>query len=274
MEIIGNENPSAGDPPQTVAVVPAATQDRGFMAIIDKVAALDNIDVDKLERMMQMQMQWEDRSAKKAFDEAKARVSVKLAGVKITKTRAVAYDIDRNDKAKGKETAFKYAAIEDIDKIVRPILNDEGLTVSYDVEPSTIPGWHTIVCWLAYSGYREAYRMPMPLDTHSKRSGAQNMGSTLTYGQRRALCMALNIVVVGEDDDGMDGCIDDAQAAHIKKLIETSNTDTVRFLQKICHGAKSVEEIIFKDYRAAVSALNEKIAKNQKAAPNANPPQS
>jgi hypothetical protein len=36
----------------------------GFMSIIEKAAALENIDVDKLERMMAMQMQWEDRQAR------------------------------------------------------------------------------------------------------------------------------------------------------------------------------------------------------------------
>ena len=250
--------------------LPATTG--GFRSIIEKAAALDNVDVDKLERMMAMQLQWEERQARKLFDEAKARASQKLKNIKIEKTRSVSYDIDKNDKSKGQKEAFKFAALEDIDKLIAPVLAEEKIDVSYKIEPCALAGWHTIVCWLEHGGHREPYPMPMPLDTSGGKGNAQAMGSTQTYGQRRALCGAFNIITIGMDDDGMGGNIDDAQAKNIKDMMQGLELDAgkvLRFLKYM--KAESVEKILFKDYRKATSFLEEKLAKKKAGDKNANP---
>jgi len=234
----------------------------GFSSIIEKVAMMENIDVDKLERMMAMQMQWEERNARKLFDEAKARASAKLKHIKIVKNRSVAYDIDKTNKDKGQKVAFRYAALEDIDKLISPVLGEENIDVSYKIEPNALPGWHTVVCWLSHAGHREPYPMPMPLDTSGGKGNAQAMGSTQMYGMRRALCGAFNLIPVGLDDDGMGGAIDDSQAANIKQMIKDSGADTAGFLKYM--GVPNVEEIMFKDYRKATSVLEEKKKKNAK----------
>jgi len=243
----------------------AAPTSGGFMSIIERAALLDDIDADKLEKMMKMQMEWEDRQARKLFDEARARISAKLAHVKIVKGRSVAYDIDKHNKAAGQKEAFKYAALEDIDKLVRPIMDEEGMTASYDVEPCALQGWHTIVCWLSCAGHREAYRMPMPLDTSGGKGNAQAMGSTQSYGWRRALCGALNIVTVGEDDDGAGGAITDEQAAEIKQALKETESDVVKFLKYM--KVESVEEIRTRDLKKALTMLESK--KKQREAANA-----
>lgn len=235
-------------------IVPA--QQGGFMAIIEKAAALDNVDVDKLERMMQMQLKWEEVNARKMFDEARARVSAKLSHIKVTKTRSVAYDVEKGNKSAGQKEAFKYAALEDIDKLVRPILDEEKIVVSYDTEPCALAGWHTIVCWLSHAGHREPYRIPMPLDTTGGKGNAQAMGSTQMYGMRRALCGALNIITVGVDDDGAGGPITEEQAKEIKDGLKATGLDTAKFLKTL--KVESVEEIRTKDFGRAITAIDAK----------------
>lgn len=236
----------------------------GFMAIIEKAAALDNIDVDKLERMMAMQLQWEDRNANKLFQEALARVSSRIGHIKVTKTRTVAYDVDKTDKAKGQKEAFKYAALEDIDKLVRPVLDEEKVTVSYDIEPCALPGWHTVVCYLSHAGHKEPYKMPMPLDTSGGKGNSQAMGSTQTYGMRRALCGALNIVPVGMDDDGAGGAITEEQAEQVKQGLKDTGLDVIKFLKRM--KVESVEEIRTKDFIVALAAIENKRYMNKKEA--------
>lgn len=245
-------------------------QQGGFLAIIEKASSLESIDVDKLAKMMEMQLQWEDRQAKKLFDEVKSRVSAKLSNIKVVKTRSVAYDIDKNDKSKGQKEAFRYAALEDIDKLIRPVLIEENLDVSYDVEPCALAGWHTIVCILSHAGHREHYRMPMPLDTSGGKGNAQAMGSTQTYGQRRALCAALNIITIGEDDDATGGAISAEQAKEIKDGLKETGLDVVKFCQSL--KVPNVDEIKIKDYgraRTAIDAKRYQILK-KKGAENAN----
>lgn len=242
--------------------VETPTPQGGFLAIIEKASQLDNVDVDKLSKMMEMQLQWEDRNARKLFDEARARISAKLSNVKVVKTRSVAYDIDKNDKGKGQKEAFKYAALEDIDKLIRPILDEEKMVVSYDIEPCALAGWHTIVCWLSFAGHREPFRMPMPLDTSGGKGNAQAMGSTQSYGMRRALCAAFNIITVGEDDDGAGGAITGEQATEIKTGFRESGMDVAKFLKTL--KVENVEAIRTKDYARVINAIKAKKFDNMK----------
>ncbi len=227
----------------------------GFLAIIEKASQLDNVDVDKLAKMMEMQLQWEANQAKKSFDAAMTRISAKLATIRIVKTKTVAYDINKNDKAAGQKEAFRYASIEDIDKIVRPILNEENMAVSYDTAPAA-NSWHEIIVKLSHAGHTETSRIPLPLDTSGGKGNTQAMGSTYSYGKRYALCGALNIITVGEDDDGMGGAITAEQALEIKNGLKETGLDVIKFCQAL--KTPNIDEIRQKDLARARTALDAK----------------
>lgn len=228
----------------------------GFMAIIEKAASLENLDVDKLERMMQMQLQWEAGQAKKEWEAAMTRISARLADIRIRKTKSVGYDIDKNDKSKGQKEAFRYTPLEDIDKVVRPILNEEAMTVFYDTEPSATPGWHTVIVKMSHAGHTEMSRIPLPLDVSGGKNNTQGMGSTYSYGKRYALCAALNIITVGEDNDGAGAPITDEQAAEIKQGLKDTGLNVEKFLQNL--KVSCVEEIPLREYRRAMTAIDAK----------------
>jgi len=98
--------------------------------------------------------------------------------------------------------------------------------------------------------------MPMPLDVSGGKGNAQAMGSTQTYGMRRALCGAFNIIPVGQDDDASGGAITAEQAKEIKDGLKETGLDVVKFCNNL--KARNVDEIKLKDYARAKTALDAK----------------
>jgi hypothetical protein len=114
--------------------------------------------------------------------------------------------------------------------------------------------------------------MPAPPDTTGGKSGVQAVGSTNSFLRRYVVCNIFNIVVVGDDDDGNGGTIDEAQAKTILALIKKAKVGP-NFLKYM--KAHSVEEagsleaavatIAVWDYRKAITTLEEQITKAEAA---------
>jgi hypothetical protein len=110
--------------------------------------------------------------------------------------------------------------------------------------------------------------MPAPRDRTGGKSEVQAIGSTNSFLRRYIACNIFNIVVIGDDDDGAGGTIDDAQAKTILELIGKARVGP-KFLKYM--KAQSVEKagsleaavatIAARDYRKAISALAEQISK-------------
>jgi hypothetical protein len=96
----------------------------------------------------------------------------------------------------------------------------------------------------------------------------QAVGSTNSFLRRYVACNIFNIVVAGDDDDGTGGTIDEAQTKTILDLIKRAKVGP-KFLKYM--KAQSVEEagsieaavatIASRDYRKAISTLEEHIGK-------------
>ena len=240
----------------------------GMLAIIERIAVDPNADVEKLERMLALQERIIAKQAEMEFNEALARIAEKMP--RIVKGKTVGYDIDKNDKSKGQKEAFRYAAYEDIDKIIRPMLVEEGFSLSYTTAMKPEGGCIVTGRLSHRNGHYRESSIPMPLDANAKRNNAQNMASTFTYGKRYTMCMLLNIVTVGEDDDGSGGPITDEQAKEIKVGLRESGLETTKLLKAL--KAESVEEIRLKDYRRAITAIDARKWQNlQNEKKNANP---
>ena len=110
--------------------------------------------------------------------------------------------------------------------------------------------------------------MPAPPDTSGGKSNVQGVGSTNSYLRRYIVCNIFNIVVVGDDDDGNGGTIDEVQTTTLLDLIKKAKVGP-KFLKYM--RAQSIEEtgsleaavatIASRDYRKAVTTLEEQIAK-------------
>src|SRR5215471_5827747 len=248
--------------------VPPLESSSTVLALIERMALDPSADVEKLERLTAMYERLKAKEAELAYNAAKGRILKKLAGIKIVKNRPVLSDID-NGKQRGAVEAFKYAPLEEIDKHLRPLLAEEEMDLSYSDEPCEgggilirgrlkhLPGGH----------YEDSF-MPAPPDTTGGKSEVQAVGSTNSFLRRYILCNIFNIVVIGDDDDGNGGPVDDAQIKAILQLIKKAKAGP-KFLKYM--KAQSIEEagsleaavatIAARDYRKAISTLEQQIMK-------------
>jgi len=247
---------------------PAPDSPPTVLALIERVVLDPHADVEKLDRMMTMYERLKAKEAELAYNAAKGRILNKLAGIKIVKNRPGLSESD-NGTQRGTVEAFKYAPLEEIDKHLRPLLAEEQMDLSYSDEPwdgggilirgrlKHLPGGH----------YEDSF-MPAPPDTTGGKSNVQAIGSTNSFLRRYVACNIFNIVVVGDDDDGIGGPIDEAQTKTILDLITKAKVGP-KFLKYM--RAQRVEEagsleaavatIAARDYRKAVTTLEEQIAK-------------
>ena len=254
---------------ERLLLAPPSDSASAILALIEQIALNPDADVEKLERMMAMYEHLKTKEAELAYNAAKGRILKKLASIKIVKSRSVLNEIEQGKPQKGAYEAFKYAPLEEIDKHLRPLLAQEDMDLSYSDEPRE-DGGIVIRGRLKHlpSGHYEDSFMPAPLDTTGGKSDVQAVGSTNSYLRRYVACNIFNIVVVGDDDDGTGGTIDEAQAKTILGLIKKAKVGP-RFLKYM--KAPSIAEagsleaavatISYRDYRKAITTLEEQIVK-------------
>ena len=256
-------------PSERLLLAPPSDSPSTILALIEQIALNPDADVEKLERMMAMYERLKAKEAELAYNAAKGRILKKLASIKIVKNRSVLHEFEQGKPQKGAYEAFKYAPLEEIDKHLRPPLAEEDMDLSYSDEPRE-DGGIVIRGRLKHlpGGHYEDSFMPAPLDTTGGKSNVQAVGSTNSYLRRYVASNIFNIVVVGDDDDGTGGTIDEAQAKTILELIKKAKVGP-KFLKYM--KARSIAEagsleaavatIAARDYRKAITTLEEQIVK-------------
>ena len=143
-----------------------------------------NADIDKLERLMDLQDRWEQSNARKAFFAA------------LSKFNAECPTIVKRKKA---HNSF-YAPLGDIHEQIKETLVRCGLSFRFKQDHSN---GVTITCFVSHElGHTESATMTAPADTSGSKSPIQAIASTVTYLQRYTLCSALGITTADEDMDG------------------------------------------------------------------------
>lgn len=231
-------------------------------ALIEKMMTTPEADVSKLQVLQEIYYKEQDRQAERDFNEALMRVKQDMPIIK--KNRAISYDLDKNDKSKGVKEIAKYATLDEIDKHVAPLLKRESLSLSYDTELKDGGGAVVVGTLRHIKGHSRKASIPLPLDTSGGKNNVQGMGSTFSYGRRYTLCMLLDIVVIGDDDDGAGGEITNEQAVELDLLLNESGMDKVKFL-KLAE-AESVQTIKLKNHGRSINAVKAKILTNEREA--------
>ena len=219
-----------------------------FLAVIAAAARDPQVDVAKMRALLEMHERLMKSQAEIAYNEAMARLQPKLP--RIVKGRKI--------EVKG-SLRSKYAAYEDIDKSVRPLLDEEGFSISYTTEQV---GKETkIIMTIRHRmGHKERSEITLPFDKSEFRSEVQSLGSTVSFGKRYALCMALNIVTVNEDDDGQAaGWLTPEQRKNVEEMIlacEMTPTQHAAFLKFA--EADTLAQIRARAYDRVMAALRAK----------------
>lgn len=167
--------------PQQLQASPA----QSFMSIVERVSMMPEINMDALERMLDMQERIMKRDAESAFNAAMAEMQCEIPTIA--------------ERAKGHGT-IKYATLEDISDIVKPIMKTHGFAISFKVEHAAA-GLSITGILMHRAGHREQTTMLLPIDTSGNKNAVQAVGSSTSYGKRYVMCALLNITTRGEDDD-------------------------------------------------------------------------
>lgn len=229
--------------------VPAQISDTtAIVQMIERAARDPNVDIDKMERLLQMQERVVARAAKAEYDSALAEMQQELPVIvergKIT-----------NNSGNVQST---YALWEDLNEAIKPVLAKHGFALSFRTGQTE----HKIVVTGVLShrgGHREETTMHLPTDTSGAKNAVQAVGSSTSYGKRYTAAALLNLTSRGEDDDGAGGDtgpISDEQVQAILKMIEETGAD----IRKFCAYLKvdGIAQIPAAQYKAAVAALNKK----------------
>lgn len=219
------------------------------MQIISRLAENPNLEaVEAIERLMKLHLELEDRSAKASYAAAMARLQARLP------------QIDKDGQAKNS----KFAKLESIDIIIRPMLADEGFSLSIDEEAHTEKTVTFLAIMSHRDGHSESKRLTVPLDVASKnrdgisiRPAIQDAGSTVSYARRYLIKMHLNIIEKDEDTDGhAKATITEDEALDLATLIQDTKSDLARFLNHF--RVPNVKSLLKSQHAEALQMLRKK----------------
>lgn len=149
------------------------------------------IGLDQIQRMMEMQEQWERREAEKAYNVAFA--AFKAEAVRVIKGRSVT-----DGPLKGKS----YAELHDVVDAVTPALSRHGLSASWKITRDE-KDWIEVTCTLKHvGGHAETVSMGGGPDAGGAKNALQARASTKTYLERYTLKAICGIAEGGDDTDG------------------------------------------------------------------------
>lgn len=183
---------SAALAPKQAELVPVESQPagdvNGLALVIERLAANPQVDVAKLEKIIELQERVMAHQAVAAFNAAFAKMQGELPVI----------------ENKKKTHNGKYAPLEDILEPIRPILAKFGFALSHRSEwPQVTPPRVRIVGILTHeAGHSRESFFESEGDDSGNKTDIQQLGSTVSYGRRYTTKDLLGIVTRNEDTDG------------------------------------------------------------------------
>lgn len=248
----------------------AEVQPDPFLEMVERVASNPDIDADKIQKILDMQIQVMDRTARDEFYAAMNRVQAELPAV--------------YRDAENKQTNSRYSKIETIAKAIKPIYTKHGFSTSFSEDKSDGDGYIRIRGVLRHcNGHSEDhYYVDLPVDNvgiHGKvnKTMVHGTASTFQYGRRYLTLFMFNVTTDDDDDDGnaagnpseVGKYVDmpEEQATVIANLLDEANPETGVGVDKFGEAWLELEQSeqmsfapwIGKFYPGAVSATKEKM---------------
>ena len=162
-------------------------------AAMIQLAIAGKADLDKLEKLLELQERWEANEARKVFASSFTLAQAEIECV-------VKKEINP-------QTHSKYASLEDIITSANPIYTRQGFSVIFHEGETTKPD-HIRICAdvLHAAGHKEPYYYDVPMDGKGIKGNANMTGihakaSSTSYARRYLMCLIWNIPT-GDDNDG------------------------------------------------------------------------
>ena len=233
--------------PQPSTDVTTISETAAILSMVERAARDPAVDINKLERLVEMQRQVREDGARRAFAAALAEMQPELPVIA--------------EKGKGHNDK-RYALWEDINERIRPVLARHGFALTFRTGQSD--GKITVTAVLTHrEGHFEETTMALPSDTSGSKNPVQAVGSSTSYGKRYTALALLNITTGGEDDDGRAAgfgpTISQEQVGDLVALIESVGANKARILSVA--GVDRIADIPAGEYDKIVAALNQRARK-------------
>jgi len=215
------------------APAPVMSETTALISMIERAASNPAVDIDKMERLLEMQERVIARRSKAEFDAALAILQPTLP------------QVDRKGniviREKGSEKVIQstpYALWEDINTAIGPKLAEHGFALSFRTGTTT-EGKITVTAVLSHTGgHREETTITLMHDSSGSKNSVQAVGSSISYGKRYTAGLLLNITsrAPGDaDDDGTKAggpdLISEEQLAELRQMIIGVDADLPKFLR-------------------------------------------
>jgi hypothetical protein len=211
--------------------IPALSEASAVLNMIERAARDPSVDIDKLQRLMEMRKTIEIEVAERAFNRAMKDAQAEM--------RPISAD------ANNPQTRSKYATYAKLDRILRPIYTKHGFALSFDEGDSPKPEHIRVLCYVSHdAGFTRPYRKDMPADGKGAKGGdvmtkTHAAGAASSYGARYLLKGIFNVAVGEDDSDG------NAAADHG----DTVSSDQVKELIELIRAKNANEALFLKYYR-------------------------
>lgn len=221
-----------------------------------QMAVSQNADLDKLEKLMELQAKWEANEARKAFTVAMS--AFKATGLIVGKDKSVAFA----------GTAYTHASLGNVCATIGAELSKHGLSFRWHTEQAA--GKIRVTCTLTHiGGHSESVSLESSPDDSGKKNQIQQIASAVSYLERYTLLAITGTATQEQDDDGgkfsIEDIMDEGQLCDYIAAIESAPTQKEMlpaYLKAIEHasglGDKDAALRISAAKDAALSKLSEK----------------
>ena len=221
-----------------------------------QMAVSQGADLDKLEKLMQLQERWEANEARKAFTIALS--NFKATGLSVSKDKLVGYK-----NKDGSTTGYAHATLGNVCNTIGAELSKHGLSYRWSTEQAS--GKIKVTCVLMHSmGHSESVSLEAAPDDSGKKNLIQQIASTVSYLERYTLLAITGTATQEQDDDGqgygMGDVMDEGQLCDFIAAIEaaTAQGDVAKSYLKAIEIASSLgdQDAMDRLNNAKASALN------------------
>lgn len=170
---------------------------RSMLQIIAEAASNPQVDAQKMTTLADLALRLKDHEKQEQFNRDKVAALLEMPMISKKGKIVIPGKDGAADRVQG-----RFAKFEDIMRVVVPILARHNLAISFKAghEGQLV----TVAPILSHrNGYTEVgEQMLFPIDSSGSKNNTQGVGSSASYGKRQATKACLNIIEIGEDDDG------------------------------------------------------------------------
>ena len=198
--------------------MPEQPNSASIISVIEKAVLNPDIDVNKMQQLLDMQERVFNKQAEMKFNESMTAVQSEIGTIDRNKT---------NDQTKS-----KYSDLNQINAQITPIYTKHGFALSFGTDDCPLENHIRITCEVSHTGgFTKRYKYDSALDGEGmqgkrNKTSVQAAGSSSSYGRRYLIMLIFNIATSDDNDgNGAVQLINDDQLTQLNKSISEVGGD-------------------------------------------------